>query len=96
MDKVDPMYIFNSEESLIDLSSDTRLKFSSQEVTDWLKDACMSITYCLIFVSLFPYLFLMYSEKLQSAQVFFSMLVFNIVLSSCCYYTCFHQTYKEA
>lgn len=44
MDKVDPMYIFNSKESLIDMSSDTRLKFSSQEVVDWLKDACMSIT----------------------------------------------------
>lgn len=36
MDKVDPMYIFNSKHSLIDLSADTRLKFSSQEVTDWL------------------------------------------------------------
>lgn len=61
MDKVDPMYIFNSEESLIDLSSDTRLKFSSQEVADWLKDACMSINYCLIFIYLVTYLFLMYS-----------------------------------
>lgn len=41
MDKVDPMYIFNSKHSLIDLSADTRLKFSSQEVTDWLSISCM-------------------------------------------------------
>ncbi|XP_025422672.1 ubiquitin conjugation factor E4 B [Sipha flava] len=36
MEKVDPMYIFNSKDSLIDISSDTRLKFSSQEAIDWL------------------------------------------------------------
>lgn len=48
MEKVDPMYIFNSKHSLIDLSSDTRLKFSSQEAADWLSDACM--LYCLNFL----------------------------------------------
>ncbi|XP_022173840.1 ubiquitin conjugation factor E4 B [Myzus persicae] len=36
LDKVDPMYMFNSKHSLIDLSSDTRLKFSSQEAADWI------------------------------------------------------------
>lgn len=41
MERVDPMYIFNSEHSLIDLSADTRLKFSSQEVIDWLSSQCM-------------------------------------------------------
>lgn len=41
MEKVDPMYIFNSQHSLIDLSLDTRLKYSSQEANDWLSSACM-------------------------------------------------------
>lgn len=41
MAKVDPMYIFNSKDSLINISADTRLKFSSQEVTDWLAVAGM-------------------------------------------------------
>ncbi|XP_025203698.1 ubiquitin conjugation factor E4 B isoform X1 [Melanaphis sacchari] len=36
LDKVDPMYMFNSKHSLIDLSSDTRLKFTSQEAADWI------------------------------------------------------------
>lgn len=36
LDKVDPMYMFKSTDSLIDLSSDTRLKFSSQEAADWI------------------------------------------------------------
>lgn len=40
MEKVDPMYMFNYQHSLIDLSSDTRLKFSSQEAADWLSVAC--------------------------------------------------------
>lgn len=36
LDKVDPMYMFNSKHSLIDLSSDTRLKFTSQEAAEWI------------------------------------------------------------
>lgn len=45
MDNVDPMYIFNSEHSLIDISSDTRLKFSSQEASDWLSVAGILIIF---------------------------------------------------
>ncbi|XP_050424962.1 ubiquitin conjugation factor E4 B [Adelges cooleyi] len=36
MEKVDPLYIFNANSSNIDISSDTRLKFTSQEYSDWL------------------------------------------------------------
>lgn len=65
MDKVDPMYIFNSKYSLIDLSSDTRLKFSSQEFTDWLANSCMyylKFIYQSINLYVFIYLIFMYSE----------------------------------
>lgn len=41
MDKVDPMHIFDSKLSLIDISSDTRLKFSTREANNWLSVACM-------------------------------------------------------
>lgn len=49
MEKVDPMFIFNYNSSLIDLSSDTRLKFSSQETTDWLAVVGMLLV-CFIYV----------------------------------------------
>jgi hypothetical protein len=52
MEKVDPMYIFNSKDSLIDISSDTRLKFSSQEAIDWLAVAGMFL------IVLFTFLFI--------------------------------------
>lgn len=60
MEKVDPMYIFNSKHSLIDLSSDTRLKFSSQEAADWLSDACMF--YCVHFFYILTNFNFMYSK----------------------------------
>lgn len=64
MDKVDPMYIFNSKHSLIDLSADTRLKFSSQEVTDWLSISCMYnfLKNCCKLINLYVYFIFMYSK----------------------------------
>lgn len=50
MEKVDPMYIFNSKDSLIDISFDTRLKFSSQEATDWLAVAGIFLKVLSIFL----------------------------------------------
>jgi len=55
MEKVDPMYIFNSKHSLIDLSSDTRLKFTSQEAIDWLSETCMFIKFKIMFMYLIYY-----------------------------------------
>ncbi|XP_050525292.1 ubiquitin conjugation factor E4 B [Daktulosphaira vitifoliae] len=42
MEKVDPLYIFNAKHSMIDISSDTRLKFTSQEYSDWLVETSKS------------------------------------------------------
>lgn len=60
MDRVDPMYIFNSEHSLVDLSADTRLKFSSQEVTDWLSTQRMLAFTLNYFFQHFYFLFYFY------------------------------------
>lgn len=64
MEKVDPMFIFNSKHSLIDISSDTRLKFSTQEANDWLAVACtLYYKFEFLFMNIYYIYFYFYLAK---------------------------------